>query len=126
MPRKRAPRYGSGSRELLRAGGGKLAGCGERLQGDSEDRGHAKPPLRRLPDEDRAAPPGRPPAGTYFGGKTANASTSTSHSALTRAITPTVERAGFTGLLGLLKNCPYASFHPCVSIVPPFSLSGTR
>src|SRR5688572_22985391 len=74
----------------------------------------------------RAAPRQQLLALSYFGGKTANASTSTSHSGLTSADTPTVERAGFTGFVALLKNWPYAAFHPCVSIVPPFSLSGTR
>jgi hypothetical protein len=62
----------------------------------------------------------------YCGGNTAKASISTSHAALTRAATPTVDRAGFTGLVALLKNSPYAAFQPIVSIVPPFSLSGTR
>jgi len=62
----------------------------------------------------------------YCGGKTAKASTSTSQSATTRAVTPTVDRAGFTGLVGLLKNWLYAAFQPCESMVPPFSLSGTR
>lgn len=62
----------------------------------------------------------------YCGGNTAKASISTSHSGLTSAVTPTVDRAGFTGLVALLKNWPYAWFQPWESIVPPFSLSGTR
>lgn len=44
------------------------------------------------------------PAARYCGGYTANASTSTSQSALTSASTPTVDRAGFTGFVAVLKN----------------------
>ena len=61
----------------------------------------------------RATASGRPFFVGYLpDGYTANASISISQSALTSAVTPTVERAVLTGLAAVLKTSPYAAFHP--------------